>query len=274
MKTMQPLKNNARKPAPKILGTVPLFAVCFFLILAGCQNPFQRQDAPETHAGTGTVLLTINGRNAARTIMPPETTFDNFTRFELVFTSSNGGEPKFVDWYAGDLTGGTGMVELYGGTWGLVVTAFMTENGGEIAAAKSGPDSIAVPNGGQVERDVVLLPIGGTGTFSWDIELLGSNIVTARMEILLYPGRGAFRGPYYLAGGDAPIGLAGYIADLDAGQYFAVFTLSNGERNVRATEILRVYAYRTSHFRDAFSDDVFAVSLLYTRATAFTPVKI
>jgi len=263
MKNIRTPKDDARKPALKIPGTALLLAAGLLLILAGCQNPLHQQDAV-AEADTGTLSLTINGQGSERTIMPPETTFADFVRFGLVFTPVGGGQPKSVDWCADeDLTDGTGMILLQSGTWDLVVTAFIMEEGDEVAAARSGANRIAVLTGGHVERNVVLLPIGGRGTFSWDIELLGAEVVTARMEILRYPGRGAFRGPYYLIGGGAPIGLTGYLDDLDAGQYFVVFTLSNGERNVRATEILRVYAYRTSHFDGAFSDDIFAVSLLY-----------
>ena len=264
MKTIQSLKDNARRPALKIPGASLLFAACLLPVLAGCQTPLQRQDATGACADIGTLSLTVSGRSAARTIMPPETSFDDFVRFELVFAPYGGGGPKHVDWCASsDLTGGTGTLELGEGAWDLVVTAFILENGGEVVAARSGPDRIAVPGGGHVERSVVLLPVGGTGAFSWSIELLGSGIVAVQMEILLYPEMDTYRGPYCLMVGESPISLEGS-AGLDAGQYFVVFTLSNGERNVLATEILRVYAYRTSHFRDSFSDYIFAVSLLYT----------
>jgi len=264
MKNMGTLNDNVRESAPKNSVAALLVAVCFLLILAGCQNPLQRQDTDGTGTGTGTISLTINGRGAARTIMPPETTFDDFVRFELLFTPYNGGIPKSVDWCAEhDLAGGIGTVELGVGTWDLVVTAFVMEYDGEVAAARSGSYRIIVSTGDHVERDVLLLPIGGMGIFSWDIELSGDGIVSVRMEILRYSDRSAFRGPYYLAGGDAPIGLAGYLADLDAGQYFVVFTLSNGERNLRMTEVLRIYAYRTSHFEDTFSDGIFTFSLLH-----------
>ena len=235
-------------------------AACFLLILTGCQNPMQQQN--EAANETGTVSLTINGRGAERTIMPPETTFDDFVRFALVFTPYNGGQPKTVNWCAEyDLTDDIGTIDLTEGIWDLVVTAFIIEEDGEVAAARSGLERIAILAGERVNRNVVLLPIEGIGTFSWDIELIGNDITTVQMEILNHTDRSPFRGPYYLVGG-APIGLSGDFDDMDAGRYIVVFTLSNGERNVQATEALRIYAYRTSHFEGSFSDDIFTVSLL------------
>jgi len=261
MKNMHRIKDMLRHPAPRVLGAALTLALCFLLVLTGCQNPLQQQEAG---GGAGTVSFSLDGQDRARTIIPPHTTLDDFVRFELAFTPYGGGQAEYASLCADlDMPDGTGTVELGEGIWDMVVTAFIMERGAELVAARSSPERIVMYDGAHVERTVVLLPAEGIGAFSWDIELLGGGIASLSMEILRYADESLYRGPYYLAGGTAPIGLSGYLDGLSAGRYLVEFRLSDGEASVRATEVLRVYAYRTSHFEASFSDGVFAVSLLY-----------
>ena len=145
---------------------------CFAIVFSGCQNPFRPYCEPANEA-TGTLLLTINGTDTERTILPTMPPESNFPRFNLAFTPNaycDAGNTGFVleNWNRNNYD----AVVLATGIWNLTVTAFLDDAGHRPAARGTPGGAIAISPGQSTPVNVVLLPITDGydyGAFSWEI---------------------------------------------------------------------------------------------------------
>ena len=252
MKNTQPPKGNMWMA--NVLAV--LFAAGSLLVLPGCRNLLEPSNAG---SGTGTLLLTISGQGAERTIVPE---MPNDLEFYLVFTAQSAGNTNFSQ------TGGSSSlaVELRAGTWKLDITA--SRSGHNVA---SGSLEFTVAAGGTVSGNVLLSPIsGGAGTFSWDISF-DANADIFQAVIILRPiveGGSEWGGPneelffVYGASGDRAFPNPGSYA-IPAGQYHLIFEVTNNQWETRKVhEILHIYRGMTSHFEKTVNIGHFPVTLL------------
>ena len=238
-----------------------LLAAVLSLAVFGCGNPMQ----PNQGAGdaTGTLWLTLNGQIAGRTIMP-DTTLDDFARFDLVFagTAGTGGGFMVSDWDDGPFA-------VPVGTWNLTVWAYMPNPvpGGwppYVRAASGTHDGLVVPAGGSIGAYITLYPVGtGAGVFAWEMTF-HESVASAVMQITRAVGTPAYTRYITLIGPDAADNNPGSTS-LQTGQYRVTITLYNtaGERAV-AGEMLHIFQGLTSRFdgeRATFSLGHFPVSL-------------
>ena len=208
MKNILQPNSNGREGIFKAAAFALLFAAVSLLVLPGCRNPVDPQNAVESR--TGTLSLAIGGRGAERTIMP-ETILDDFVAFYLNFVAGSYGNTDFSERW----TGSAGAIELDVGIWDLHVTAYLAGGayGEYLEAARGslcGPYAIEILPGQTVSGSVRLYPIAeGEGRFSWDISLPG-NVVTARMEIMrVYCDGESYSRTFYFVGGEYFIELSG-----------------------------------------------------------------
>jgi len=251
-----------------------VLAACFLLILAGCQSPLEQRDTAGNESGSGTLLLSISGQGARRTIMP-ETILNDFARFRLEFIAScdtaNGNYS--VSWTRAEITGGfdpaadtiSRAVELDPGTWDLYVTAYLdNHDGGEPREAATGIlRGIVIPAGGIVDGGVRLYPIPeGMGTFSWHL-VFPANL--ASVGLVFTDAYGADIYGVDAVTFDVPAGATEWACytELPAGRYQVIFRLVNtyGERAV-ASEFLHVYQNMESSFSTSFEARHFLATLL------------
>ena len=252
------------------LASVGIGLACL-AFLPGCRNPVQIPVVPETRAGVGTLLLSVNGLGQARTILPiwpdPE-----YLTFRLDFAAETPGNGNF------SVNGwdGSGEIALYAGVWSLVVTAF---HEGTQVAQNSPAASIIVPDGGNVPVDITLLPIPGGyyGRFDWDLGFnppeFRDRIRSVRMIITHVGGPDDPVSETPVVVGGVPMDFTiiadgDYVGDtygvtLPAGEYRAVFTLYNvhGER-ADLSRILHVYQNLDSRYEFVFTPSHFPQTLL------------
>jgi len=257
MRNMQPL--NGRHLAGVFAA---LFVASFLLVLPGCRSPL---DPPATGGdATGILSLTLNRPVAdGRTIMPdydPAMGMGGFARFRITFTAAPGTPVATIPpviWNAGQLTGGTGpRITLPVGSWSMIVTAYASQ-GGEYHPVAGASRQVSVASGAITEADVVLVPIpgAGTGTFEW--ALTWDSGITGVMEIR-QPNGAPLNPPMVFD----IAGFSNHNIDLPVGEYLVVFSLDNGGETGIVSEILRVYWNRTSRAVRHFDDRYFPVSLL------------
>ena len=240
------------------------FFILCSLFFVTCDNIFVPPKPELIPSGNGILLLSINQNNETRTIKPT-VGLDNFVRFDLEFTAKTAGNTSFTEPW----TDISGTIELPGGTWELIVTAYLEGESGELLeAAKSELKTITVPSGGTLPVDILLLPIEeGEGTFSWDINFNGI-IKSAVMDILRVEridttiNLSLEKTIVFIESGNIQDEYLSSKTILDAGEYRVVFKLSNGEEDAAITMILHIYQNIESFFEETFTDKHFPVTLL------------
>jgi len=158
-----------------------LFIACSFVFFFGCKNIFN-EPKTDNNSDTGTIVLSINGQESARTIMP-DTILDDFTEFRLEFVALTTGNTSFEKIWKNNISSGT--IEIAVGTWELTVKGYISgeQSGNLFEAARSVPTVLTIPAGDTIPVNILLLPIEeGKGTFSWDISFNGT-FENASMEL-------------------------------------------------------------------------------------------
>jgi len=225
------------------------------LIICACSSPFVNTTNEELPEGYGSFSFSIN---AQRTILPAVPTKDSFTAYELTFTavSGSGGESITVDRTNADIE--LEPVILKVGTYDLVVDAF---NDAGQNVAQGTLNNIVINNNTDSPGTVILKPLnsGGSGTFSWDINITtavtsAAMVITPQsgsiVSITLNPGVNADSRP------------------LASGRYNITITLRKEEAGIVKeeavwNEILYIYKELTSHYPMTFGGDFF-YSAAYT----------
>ena len=229
--------------------------LCSLLIFPGCPLVLDNEE------GTGAVFISINGQSAGRTIMP-SVVKDEFIEYKLDFVSVTNGNANFSI----TLTTGTGTVDIKTGTWELTVTGYLAGMP-LLEAAKSEIKTLTVTTGGITPVDIRLFPIEeGEGTFSWNIGFDGI-FNSAKMEIWRIGKNG--NADTFLNDKTVVLTENGINKNdnqinqisLNAGEYRAIFILSNGEETVEISEILHIYKNMESNFKEVFSARHFPVTL-------------
>jgi len=225
---------------------LPFILCCLALaVISGCNNLI---DYPKnSNNETGTLILSINGQAAGRTIVPAAD-LDNYTEFKLDFSAKTAGNEDF----SVILTDSSGTVELHKGVWDLTVTAYLP---GELEAAIGELKGINVLSGNTVAGVVPLFPIeDGTGTFSWEI-IVPEQVTGVKMRI---------RPSEELTNVfNDDIELTDSIT-LESGQYRVILTLFIGTEETVISEILHVYKNMESSYKRTFTEKILSVDVLRT----------
>ena len=233
----------------------PLIFIFSLFILYGCHNSFDEKAGSD--AQMGTLLLSINGDNAGRTITP-STVLSDFIQFKLEFTAKAAGNSSFNKTWAN----GSGTVDLAVGTWELTVTAYLQgENESLLEAAKSAPKTLAVSSGVLTPVNIQLFPIDeGSGTFNWNVGINGS-FESVVMEIWQL-GNVKVKTFVFVQNGITQTANLNSGTSLDSGWYRVDFVMSNGEEEVALSEILHIYKNMDSFFEEVLTDYCFPVTLI------------
>jgi len=214
-------------------------------------------------AGTGTLLLSINGQSIGRTIIP-STMLGDFSEFNLSFYSKDTGNTDFSRTWKNSI----GMIELYTGIWDLIIIAYIeNEEGVLLEAARGNYENINVSSGSSIPINIYLFPLEeGEGSFRWNISFNGSfnsavmeiwhigkdsNIVTLLDNEIIFIENGITQ----------TMNLNSQVL-LYAGEYRVVFVISNENEEIKISEILHIYKNMESFFENTFTAKHFTSTLL------------
>jgi hypothetical protein len=217
------------------------FAVLAVLFITACPNSVT--PPPQGNTGRITVSFNIAGTPITRTASQARTLHplldpSPFTKYELTFTATSGGEahaPVVV-------TGGTGSINLVVGTYTITATAFIGDDPSYTTVAGGTATGVTVSASGNTGVNITLGPItgGADGTFSYDISLTDITPDEATLtitdlsnsqvgsEVTLNPGPNT-----------------GTI-DLAPGYYYVWVYLEKDSKYAGLTEVIHIYTGLTS----------------------------
>ena len=227
------------------------FIICC-LLLASCYNPFNpAQTLPE---GYGSFTLCL-ADDTARTIMPSTPTLSQFQVLNLNFSAvSGGGVTQSVDINSYNGSSTLEPVVLVAGTYSLTVSAYKGPGKTNLAAQGTTTSNITITAGNNVNGNVILKAIfgSGTGTFKWNITLSTGTIAVTTATMTIKNSEGVPQGLKELL---ANTGTTTGTRDLPSGEYTVVFNLtSDGDKKtVVWSEILHVYSTLESNFSFTFT---------------------
>jgi len=239
-----------------------LLSIACYLLLS-CNSPFELPKQEKPHAGAGYFSLSINGISAGRTIVPIGVVQDDFEAYTLEFFAAGNNitpevsETRTID----DLSD---PVELDGGTWNLVVTAYRDLAGTDPIA--QGSITVVIAPGATVNRSVTLSTFGGNGTgiFQWLIDY-PADVIEASVTITPYDeATGTAQQTLYFVGGTPVVTKTGFV-HLNTGFYRVVYNLVNDSyQKATHREILHIYNNWDSDFTFTFSESHFTNAIIVT----------
>jgi hypothetical protein len=157
-----------------------------FAVFGGCNNPFSPPPAPQTETaeglanGEGGILLSLNGLDTQRTILPA-TVLNDFVKFDLTFTSEDRSEN-----YSGTRAEISGPLTLLAGmTWDLTATGYISDGSdGYLPAATGSKTGIVITAGQITPVSLTLKAISdeGEGTLAYTLSYPDTT-VSATMTI-------------------------------------------------------------------------------------------
>jgi len=237
-----------------------LFAV--LLLISGCQAPIELPQTADSPAEKGSFSLVIDGVRAGRTIMPVIQQAELVAYTLTFFSESVDDSVVMVNKTTANLSE---PVDLYAGTWSVLVTAYLDADRTKPAAQGSLPE-VVITSGENASGSVTLSQItaagSGQGTFSWDITYPDSGITTASIDITRLSGSTETPvGTWFIVGGTSNTKNKQDSLSLNAGYYRVIFTLiDSNNKSVQWVEILHVYDNMNSAFTHEFTQEQF----LYT----------
>jgi uncharacterized protein YjdB len=268
--------NNETRKGKKIT-CLSLFTFLFSLFLfAGCINPFDSpQMAPKgTSGGIGTITVSVDGENAARTIQPT-TIQSSFQQYKLEFDCTSGGATK-EPLYRTNATL-RDPIEMPVGTWTITVTAYIVwqadDEDFQLPAAKGFAEGVVISEGQNdpVGVDLEAIADEGEGTFSWTItypdNVTGTMTITPLTDgtdedTLTLEGTPATDPEYE----DKYVVSTGSVR-LESGSYRVVFNMKlfnretdAEEAEIERREILQVYQNLDSPFTAIFREQFFNIT--------------
>jgi hypothetical protein len=143
-------------------------------LVGGCKHEALEPAASGAATGQLTISLGIKGApaaaasvNRARTVYPG---LDNFTKYELYFDATDGGEDKGPE--VVESTGTSAPISLVVGTYTITATAYTGSDPSYTAVALGEKTGIVISQGATVQADITLGPKtgGSNGTLSYDID--------------------------------------------------------------------------------------------------------
>jgi len=249
------MKNILQKAGSRVGIAALVCAAAFFTVLAGCSSPLDHNEpAP---AGMGTVLLTLDSPGLVRTTLPGDppggVAFDDY---ELTFAPQPSGAAINLSW------DGAASLFVPVGDYILSVLAFAGTGDDREQVAQGTSEQFTVSEHGPNAVSVLLFPVGGAGTFEWNLTV-PDGITAAGLQVFVYTADGAAETAYWTSEPLAPVGntIAGE-RGLPANRYLAVFTLTRGAETATIAEIVHVFRDRTSLFTETVTDIRFPSSLL------------
>jgi hypothetical protein len=263
-----------------------IFAVLAVMILSAalaisCTPPIGEalglRDQP-TAPGTGRAILSINSRNASRTILP--TALPSNTKYLLRLVGVAG---TLSDFYANVTTGtNTSVSNIPVGTYTSAqvivyekAAALDSSNFGSYATYAIGESTVISPTGGftVVASPGAAVSLGthttalytpgtktGDGTFYYNITKSSTRLSTATFSINPRAGYSFSKGGTVVYGGTTfTYDVAGTPSSaIPTGYYNVVYTLTDTSSNVvNFYQILHVYKNMESRFAFTFTDDLF-----------------
>jgi uncharacterized repeat protein (TIGR02543 family) len=251
-------KFRTKTPWYSVVNSFFFFTLLSTLFLTACPDTIN--PPPKTKpgivqplpAGYGSFTPVI-AHNTARTILPAAPALSDFTRFELHFTPVDGQGVALTTERPYTDTGALEPVELFAGTYNLLVNAY---KGSEIAA-RGTLKNIIISAAANVPGTIVLRALfdgEGAGTFTWNITLDASPITLNTATMTIKNSNGAVQEPVVTL---ENLGITSGSRSLPSGLYTVVFAINGVQDNVPQTliwnELLHVYAELESKFSTAFT---------------------
>ena len=245
MKNEKRIKKEKSNRGQAVKNCSLLLVFCSMIFVFSCENPATSKDnVSALPAGKGSFSLTLS--DTSRTILPVTPNLNDFAKYNLDFTPTNGGSAENVD--RTNTTLPADPILLDPGTYKLVVNAYKDNNKTQLTAQGT-LNNVTITAGKNTSATVTLEALlGGTGTFRWDITLPSG--VTANMTIT--PGNTGGTNQQTVA--LTPPKATGS-RTLNSGPYSLTFNLTKTDgKAVVWNELLYVYQNLESVFTFTFTD--------------------